>query len=87
MGLAARNALCVVALFLPGLPAVGELLALAADVLPTFLVVGANSYYMVPARNFWLEIDWSPDGLEIANPVQVYGAVVLGIVIGDCGAG
>ena len=55
--------------------------------MPTFLVVGANSYYMVPARNFWLEIDWSPDGLEIANPVQVYGAVVLGIVIGDCGAG
>lgn len=55
----------------------GSLVALLVEVLTAIPLVGDNFYYTVPARNFWLGMDLSPDGFEKANGVQALCTVVL----------
>jgi hypothetical protein len=68
--------LCVVALLVPWLLAAGYLVTLPEEVLTTNLLVDDSFYFTVPARNFWLGLGLSFDGLETTNGVQTLWMLV-----------
>lgn len=74
--------LCVVALLVPWLLAAGYLVTLPEEVLTTNLLVDDSLYYTVPARNFWLGLGLSFDGLETTNGVQTLWMLVTLAVAG-----